>query len=194
MSIKLILLTPDPMCVTCPGCADQTSPDPSRVATIINIFLSKQKYFMINIWMSCRISSFLRRHEKSRPIFQKRIFSAPVTSQRRCQIVYEIKTNDCCVKCGNFVNFPLFCNYVLSFIWGNKKSINDVCKSFFRRSSCCERAAQLRGNSDNCFENKTFSRFLIKLRQITTARPRSHLMRRLMKLASLMTRSRMRII
>ena len=110
VNIKLILLTGDPVSVTCPGSSDQPSPDPSRVATIINIFLSKQKYFMINIQMSCRIRKALRASWKIRPILHKRIFSAPVTSQRRFQIVYEIKTNDCCVKCGNFVNFPLFCN------------------------------------------------------------------------------------
>ena len=53
-------MTGDPVCVTCPGSPDQPSPDPSRVATIINIFLSKQKYFMINIRMSCRIRKALR--------------------------------------------------------------------------------------------------------------------------------------
>ena len=41
--------------------------------------------------------------------FQKNL-SALVMTQSRCQIAYEIKTNDCCVKCGNFVNFPRFCN------------------------------------------------------------------------------------
>ena len=97
---------------------DQRSPDPSRVATIINIFLSKQKYFMINIRVSCRIRWAVGASWKIRPILHKRIFSAPVTSQSRCQIVYEIKTNDLCVKCGNFVNFPLFCNKLFSLSWG----------------------------------------------------------------------------
>ena len=86
--------------------------------TIINIFLSKQKYFMINIRMSCRIRWAVGASWKIRPILHKRIFSAPVTSQSRCQIVYEIKTNDLCVKCGNFVNFPLFCNKLFSLSWG----------------------------------------------------------------------------
>ena len=47
-----------------------------------------------------------------------------------------IQTNDKSEEQGDFVNFSCFCKIVFLFIYGNKKSINDVCKSFFRIASC----------------------------------------------------------
>ena len=102
---------------------------------IINIFLSKQIYFI----------SYISFNSKYKGV--------------SLEIVYEIKTKEKFWENTAVLSTALlFVNYFFRWCWGNKKRINDVCKSSFRNVSC----AEIVGKNNKCLERKHFCIGLIK--------------------------------